>query len=119
MENSNVYSVELTKTLYQNMYRGRILTAEQEIKGYVRIIPTIPLDRSLIPPAAPQVPYYLLVIVEDADINQENLLAFEESASLALLRRFKTETSAPAHCEFYYPSPAFNFTREAVARPKQ
>jgi hypothetical protein len=46
--------------------------------GRLTIVPAMPLDRSQVPPDAPEVKGYLLVIVEDADINKDNLIDFEE-----------------------------------------
>ena len=62
-----------------------------------------------VPEDAPVVPAFLLVIVDDADINKDNVIDFEERASYALLKRFSTEVINFQHCEFYYPSPAFYF----------
>ena len=109
MTSKNEYTIELSKTLYQNMYRAKIINIEQETIGFLRIITSLPLDRALVPKNAPTVPFFLLVIVDDADINKDTLLDFEEKTSLALLKRFKTAQMMPEHCEFYYPSPAFNF----------
>ena len=78
-------------------------------------VPAMPLDRSQVPPDAPEVKGYLLVIVEDADINKDDLIDFEERTSLAILKRFATEAIAFEHCEFYYPSPAFVFGQKEAA----
>ena len=104
MQNNNAYNLQLAKTLFENTYAARVLNDNK-----VRIVPCLPLDRSLLPADAPQVSPFLLVIVDDADINKDNLIDFEERVSLALLKRFSTETVAFQHCQFYYPSPAFIF----------
>ncbi len=118
MKQDNSYKVKLTKTLYTNTYRCQLLTANEEIIGHLRVLPGIPLERSQVPENAPTVPFFLLVIVDDADINKDNLIDFEERASYALLKRFSTEGSSPQHCQFYYPSPAFVFEqKDAVAKP--
>ena len=101
MQNNNAYNLQLAKTLFENTYAARVLNDN--------IVPCLPLDRSLLPADAPQVSPFLLVIVDDADINKDNLIDFEERVSLALLKRFSTETVAFQHCQFYYPSPAFIF----------
>ena len=112
------YKVQLTKTLYTNTYRCQLLNESDEVIGKLRIIPGIPLDRSLVPKEAPEVPFFLLVIVDDADINKDNLIDFEERASFALLKRFSTEDASPQHCQFYYPSPAFVFEqKDSVDKP--
>lgn len=106
------YKTMLTKTLYNNTYRCQLLNDSDEVIAHLRIVPGIPLDRSLVPEKAPTVPFFLLVIVDDADINKNNLIDFEERASYALLKRFSTEESSPQHCQFYYPSPAFVFEQK-------
>ncbi len=106
---SSAYNIKLSRTLYDNVYRCMLLNNNQQPVGHLRIIPNIPLDRSAVPEDAPVVPAFLLVIVDDADINKDNLIDFEERASFALLKRFSTEEINFEHCQFYYPSPAFVF----------
>lgn len=103
------YSVKLARTLYDNTYRCTLKNENEQVIGTLRIIPTLPLDRAEVPADAPVVPPFLLVIVDDADINKDNLIDFEEKTSFALLKRFATEDIVPQHCQFYYPSPAFVF----------
>ena len=93
MQNNNAYNLQLAKTLFENTYAARVLNDNKDVIGKLRIVPCLPLDRSLLP----------------ADINKDNLIDFEERVSLALLKRFSTETVAFQHCQFYYPSPAFIF----------
>jgi len=118
MKQDNAYKVKLTKTLYTNTYRCQLLNDNDEVLAHLRVVPGIPLERSHVPENAPDVPFFLLVIVDDADINKDNLIDFEERASYSLLKRFSTETSSPQHCQFYYPSPAFVFEqKDATAKP--
>ena len=104
-----VYSLKVARTLFQNFYRAKLYDGLNRLIGRLTIVPAMPLDRSQVPPDAPEVKGYLLVIVEDADINKDNLIDFEERTSYALLKRFSTEYFVPQHCQFYYPSPAFVF----------
>lgn len=106
---SGAYNLKLARTLYDNVYRAMLLDENQQPVGHLRIVPNIPMDRSLVPEDAPEVPAFLLVIVDDANINKDNLIDFEERASYALLKRFSTEVVSFQHCQFYYPSPAFVF----------
>lgn len=118
MKENAAYKVKLTKTLYTNTYRCQILNDNEEVLGHLRVLPGIPLDRAQVPENAPSVPFYLLVLVDDANIDKDNLIDFEERTSYALLKRFSTETSSPQHCQFYYPSPAFVFEqKDAVTKP--
>ncbi len=113
----NKLSVAVSKTLYHNTYRCTICDSEKNTIGLLRIVPGLPLERSEVPPDAPEVPPYLLVIVDDADITSESLLNFEETVSLALLERFATDTTKPKYCQFYYPSPAFVFSDDNTRQP--
>ena len=110
-------SLSVAKTLYHNTYRCTIKDEQDNIMGLLRIIPGLPLDRSEVPEDAPEVPPFLLVIVDDADITAESLLNFEENVSVNLLERFATETTRPKYCQFYYPSPAFVFSDDNVKQP--
>lgn len=107
-----IYSLKVARTLFNNFFRAKLYDGLERLIGRLTIVPAIPLDRDQIPADAPKVNGYLLVIVEDADINKDNLIDFEERASLAILKRFATETIAFEHCEFYYPSPAFVFEQK-------
>ena len=102
-------SVKISKTLYQDTYRCILQNDNDETIGTLRVLPIFPLDRNEVPANAPEVPPFLLVIVDDADINKDNLIDFEERASFSLLKRFSADNFLPQHCQFYYPSPAFVF----------
>jgi len=106
---TNNCKLQLKRTLFNDFFRAQVLDENNEIIGKLLIIPGLPLDRSQLPPDAPEVAPYLVVVVEDAAITKDNLLDFEDKVSMAILNRFTTETTAFSHCEFYYPSPAFFF----------
>lgn len=115
---SGAYSLKLARTLYNDFYRAMLLDENQQPVAHLRIVPAVPLDRSQVPEDAPQVPAFLLVIVDDADVNKDNLIDFEERATYVLLKRFSTEVVNFQHCQFYYPSPAFVFEQaDAVNGP--
>lgn len=109
--------IAVSKTLYHNTYRCTITTSKDDVIGLLRIVPGLPIDRSLLPEDAPEVPDFLLVIVDDADITSESLLNFEERVSVSLLERFSTETTKFKYCQFYYPSPAFIFSDQNLQQP--
>jgi len=112
------YSVKLARTLYDNVYRGRLLNENEQPIGDLQIVPVMTTPRSQLPEDAPEAQPYLLVIVRDADINKDNLIDFEDRTSLALLKRFATEEVSFQYCEFYYPSPAFIFDQpDALTKP--
>ena len=110
-------SISVSRTLYHNTYRCTIHDEEKNTIGLLRVIPGLPLERCEVPADAPEVPPFLLVIVDDADVNAQNLIAFEENVSVALLERFATETTRPHYCQFYYPSPAFIFSDKNLEQP--
>ncbi len=112
---SGAYTMRLARTLYNDVYRAMLFNENQQPVAHLRIVPAIPLDRSQVPEDAPTVAAFLLVIVDDADINKDNLIDFEERASYALLKRFSTETVSFQYCQFYYPSPAFIFEQPGAA----
>lgn len=103
------YSVKLARTLYDNVYRARLLNENDQPIGDLQIMPVLPTDRSQLPEDAPEAKPYLLVLVRDADINKDNLIDFEEKTDFCLRKRFATETTDFQYCLFVYPSPAFIF----------
>ncbi len=118
MSKNAAYSLKLARTLFDNVYRAQLLDNNDQCIGHLRIVPTVPIDRSELPEDAPQVNGFIFVIVDDADINKDNLIDFEERTSFAILKRFSTEHIAFEHCEFYYPSPAFIFEQpDALSNP--
>ena len=99
MQNNNAYNLQLAKTLFENTYAARVLNDNKDVIGKLRIVPCLPLDRSLLPADAPQVSPFLLVIVDDADINKDNLIDFEERVSppKPLLSSTASSTILPRH----------------------
>lgn len=104
---NNGYQLRLQRTLYENFYRAILSDENGNVIGRLSIIPNMPLNRSYVPADAPYVQADILVIVEDADINKDNIIDFEERTSYAILKRFSTEKIAFKQCLFYYPSPKY------------
>lgn len=107
--NQAAYKVKLAKTLHRDIYRAILETDSETVIGKLRVLPVFPLERNEVPEKAPVVLPFLLVIVDDADINKDTLIDFEERASYSLLKKFATDSFQPQYCQFYYPSPAFIF----------
>lgn len=105
-------TIKVSRTLYFNTYSCLVLNEQNETIAHLKVLPQFPLAKDEIPADAPEVPPFLVVFVEDADIDQNNLIDFEENVSVALLNRFATENSAPFNCQFFYPSPAFFFNND-------
>lgn len=104
---NGAYTLRLQRTLYENFFRGILMDESGNCVGRLSIIPNIPLGRSQVPENAPYVQPNLIVVVDDADINKDNLIDFEERASYSILKRFSTEEIAFQQCLFYYPSPRY------------
>ena len=60
MNSYTVYNLRLARTLYNNFYRARLSDANGEDAGQILIVPGLPMDRSLVPPSAPEAKPYLL-----------------------------------------------------------
>ena len=54
MNSYSVYNLRLARTLYNNFYRARLTDANGEDAGQILIVPGLPLDRSQVPPDAPE-----------------------------------------------------------------
>ena len=46
---SGAYTLKLSRTLYNDTFRAQLLDENQQVIGHLRIVPGVPLDRSLVP----------------------------------------------------------------------
>lgn len=99
-------TLKVAKTLWYNIYRGAIHDAAGEYVATLRIIPGMPLDRSIVPDDAPEARPYLIVIVEDATIDLNDLVHFESAVTDSLLQTLSRETFKPEFIQFFYPTPS-------------
>jgi len=99
-------TLKVAKTLWYNIYRGAIHDAAGEYVATLRIIPGMPLDRSTVPDDAPEARPYLIVIVEDATIDLNDLVHFESAVTDSLLQTLSRETFKPEFIQFFYPTPS-------------
>lgn len=99
-------TMKLAKTLWFNNYRAVFHDLCGQYVASTRVIPCIPLEKSEIPPDAPEVDPYLTVIVEDASIAENDLVDFESGAAPLLLEKISSADFAPEYCHFFYPSPS-------------
>lgn len=95
----------LARTLWFNTYRANITNTDNEHIALVRLIPTLPLERSEVPDDAPVVESYVTVLVEDAAVNDDQLVVFETAVSNLLHKELLQLGFTPAMCHFFYPSP--------------
>ena len=103
---SGNFTLKVAKTLWFNIYRGVINGAAGEYVATVRIIPGLPLDRQDVPDDAPEARPYLIVIVEDASIDLNELVPFESAVTDSLLQTLSRETFKPEFIQFFYPTPS-------------
>lgn len=101
-------TLKIAKTLWFNTYRGVFSDILGQYVAAVRIIPAIPLDRQDVPPDAPEARPYLTVLVEDAAVPLDHLIAFETAATDVLLQTLSRETFKPEFIQFFYPNPAID-----------
>ena len=97
-------TLKVAKTLWFNIYRGAIHDAAGEYVATLRIIPGMPLDRETVPADAPEARPYLIVIVEDATIDLNDLVHFESAVTDSLLQTLSRETFKPEFIQFFYPT---------------
>lgn len=98
-------TVKLSRTLWFNMFRGKVTDSNGTYLASVRIIPTVPLDKDEIPPDAPEAVPCLTVLVDDGIITTEDLIAFETKLAPILLEKFVRDDFQPELCQYFYPSP--------------
>lgn len=100
-----ILSVKLARTLWYNTYRGRVSDEAANYIATLRLIPALPVDREELPPDAPEVAPYLLVVVEDGTFEAAELTEFEGKLSDVLLPLMSQTGFSPEYCQFAYPSP--------------
>ncbi|MCX7780582.1 MAG: hypothetical protein N2491_06665 [Negativicutes bacterium] len=98
-------AVKLTRTLWFNIYRGKVTDQDGNYIASIRIIPTVPLDRDEVPPDAPEAVPCLTVLVDDGIVTTDDLISFESSLAPILLAKFQREDFKPEYCHYFYPSP--------------
>jgi hypothetical protein len=103
----------LARTLWFNTYRAKVTSIDDEHIATVRLIPALPLAREEVPENAPVVESYVLVLVEDATVNDDQLVFFETALSNLLHKELLQLDFTPAMCHFFYPSPPHMLKDEA------
>lgn len=106
--------LQMARTLWYNTYRGRVTDMEGNYVATLRLIPAIPLDRSEIPPDAPEATQFVIVLVEDGVIDADGLVDFERSVSDLVMTQMTQGDFKPEFCEFSYPSPIQMMDEEPV-----
>ena len=63
--NQDSYHIDLMRTLWENTYRGTVFDYKEQYVATIRLILSIPLDRSEVPENAPNVNPSVIVLIED------------------------------------------------------
>ena len=63
--NQDPYHIDLMRTLWENTYRGTVFDYKEQYVATIRLILSIPLDRSEVPENAPKVNPSVIVLIED------------------------------------------------------
>jgi len=102
--NSNLH-LRLARTLWFNTYRALVSDDAGNHVATLRLIPALPLERSELPPDAPEAATYLTVLVEDGLFAADGLVDFESQTAELLLAHMARLGFTPEYCLFSYPSP--------------
>jgi len=103
--------VTMARTLWFNTYRCKVTDDLGNYIAVLRIMPTIPLDRSEVPADAPEVVPFITVLVEDATFDDSEMVPFEIRMSEILIKELTNEYFKPEFCQFFYPSPPHMFEK--------
>lgn len=99
------YRIDLMRTLWENTYRGTIFNYKEEYVATVRLILSIPLDRSEVPENAPEVAPNVIVLVEDTILSPIEVIEFEQAMSKIIAKKVSNEYFYPDRIMYFYPSP--------------
>ncbi len=104
--NQDPYHIDLMRTLWENIYRGTVFNYKEEYVATVRLILSIPLDRSEVPENAPEVNPNIIVLIEDTILSPLEIVGFEEVMSKIIVKKVSGEYFYPDRVMYFYPSPA-------------
>ena len=94
-QNQDVYHIDLMRTLWENTYRGTVFNYKDQYVATVRLIFSIPLDRSEVPENAPEVNPVIIVLVEDTALSPLEIVDFEQAMTPILAKRLTSEYFQP------------------------
>ncbi|HBK28036.1 MAG TPA: hypothetical protein DDY92_05780 [Dialister sp.] len=106
LENQDPYRIDLMRTLWENTYRGTIFDYKEQYVATVRLIFSIPLDRSEVPDNAPEVNPMVIVLVEDTTLSPIQVVDFEQAMTPILAKKLANKYFQPDRIMYFYPSPA-------------
>lgn len=104
--NQDPYHIDLMRTLWENTYRGTVFDYKEQYVATIRLILSIPLDRSEVPENAPEVNPSVIVLIEDTILSPLEVVEFEQIMSKIITKKVSSEYFQPDHIMYFYPSPS-------------
>ena len=104
--NQDPYHFDLMRTLWENTYRGTVFDYKEQYVATIRLILSIPLDRSEVPENAPKVNPSVIVLIEDTILSPLEVVEFEQIMSKIITKKVSSEYFQPDRIMYFYPSPS-------------
>lgn len=104
--NQDPYHIDLMRTLWENTYRGTVFNYKEQYVATIRLILSIPLDRSEVPENAPKVNPSVIVLIEDTILSPLEVVEFEQIMSKIITKKVSSEYFQPDRIMYFYPSPS-------------
>lgn len=104
--NQDPYHIDLMRTLWENTYRGTVFDYKEQYVATIRLILSIPLDRSEVPENAPKVNPSVIVLIEDTILSPLEVVEFEQIMSKIITKKVSSEYFQPDRITYFYPSPS-------------
>ncbi|MBF1120667.1 MAG: hypothetical protein KH231_03725 [Dialister sp.] len=104
--NQAPYHIDLMRTLWENTYRGTVFDYKEQYVATIRLILSIPLDRSEVPENAPKVNPSVIVLIEDTILSPLEVVEFEQIMSKIITKKVSSEYFQPDRIMYFYPSPS-------------
>ena len=104
--NQDPYHIDLMRTLWENTYRGTVFDYKEQYVATIRLILSIPLDRSEVPENAPKVNPSVIVLIEDTTLSPLEVVEFEQIMSKIITKKVSSEYFQPDRIMYFYPSPS-------------
>lgn len=104
--NQDPYHIDLMRTLWENTYRGTVFDYKEQYVATIRLILSIPLDRSEVPENAPKVNPSVIVLIEDTILSPLEVVEFEQIMSKIITKKVSSEYFQPDRIMYFYLSPS-------------
>lgn len=104
--NQDPYHIDLMRTLWENTYRGTVFDYKEQYVATIRLILSIPLDRSEVPENAPKVNPSVIVLIEDTILSPLEVVEFEQIMSKIITKKVSSEYFQSDRIMYFYPSPS-------------